>query len=197
MRLFKTLFGKSNKFKSDESDILSLVLRVTNQDSNGDRDINLSGAATLLLNINEHPFFTDINSSLKELEKELLIPTVGTPLRGFKSDMYNSCWIIFENTNNQKMVAEINSASSHIANLGLGNNMTAAIFKGTISKGTTRNQSFYWICNYRTSKFYPLALLGNEMRDNELEMEIGNLLASMRIPLEPHENWYSLSDIPI
>ena len=109
MRLFKTLFGKSNKFKSDESDILSLVLRVTNQDSNGDRDINLSGAATLLLNINEHPFFTDINSSLKELEKELLIPTVGTPLRGFKSDMYNSCWIIFENTNNQEMVAEINT----------------------------------------------------------------------------------------
>ena len=148
MRLFKTLFGKSNKLKSDESDILSLVLRVTNQDSNGDRDINLSGAATLLLDINKHPFFTDINSSLKELEKELLIPTVGTPLRGFKSDMYNSCWIIFENTNNQKMVAEINSASSHIANLGLGNNMTAAIFKGTISKGTTRNQSFYWICSH-------------------------------------------------
>ncbi len=192
MRLFKTLFGKSNKLKSDESDILSLVLRVTNQDSNGDRDINLSGAATLLLNINEHTFFTDINSSLKELEEELLIPTVGTPLRGFKSDMYNSFWIVFENSNNQKMVDDINSVSAHIANLGLGNNMTAAIFKGTI-----KNQSFYWICNYRTSKFYPLAPLGNEMRDNELEMEIGNLLASMGIPLEPHENWYSLSDIPI
>ena len=192
MRLFKTLFGKSNKLKSDESDILSLVLRVTNQDSNGDRDINLSGAATLLLDINKHPFFTDINSSLKELEEELLIPTVGTPLRGFKSDMYNSFWIVFENSNNQKMVDDINSVSAHIANLGLGNNMTAAIFKGTI-----KNQSFYWICNYRTSKFYPLAPLGNEMRDNELEMEIGNLLASMGIPLEPHENWYSLSDIPI
>ena len=192
MRLFKTLFGKSNKFKSDESDILSLVLRVTNQDSNGDRDINLSGAATLLLNINEHTFFTDINSSLKELEEELLIPTVGTPLRGFKSDMYNSFWIVFENSNNQKMVDDINSVSAHIANLGLGNNMTAAIFKGTI-----KNQLFYWICNYRTSKFYPLAPLGKEMRDNKLEIEIGNLLASMGIPLEPHENWYSLSDIPI
>ena len=192
MRLFKTLFGKSNKLKSDESDILSLVLRATNQDSNGDRDINLSGAATLLLNINEHTFFTDINSSLKELEEELLIPTVGTPLRGFKSDMYNSFWIVFENSNNQKMVDDINSVSAHIANLGLGNNMTAAIFKGTI-----KNQLFYWICNYRTSKFYPLAPLGKEMRDNKLEMEIGNLLASMGIPLEPHENWYSLSDIPI
>jgi hypothetical protein len=192
VRLFKTLFGKSNKLKSDESDILSLVLRVTNQDSNGDRDINLSGAATLLLNINEHTFFTDINSSLKELEKELLIPTVGTPLQGLKSDMYNSFWIVFENSNNQKMVDDINSVSAHIANLGLGNNMTAAIFKGTI-----KNQSFYWICNYRTSKFYPLAPLGKEMRDNKLEMEIGTLLASMGIPLEPHENWYSLSDIPI
>ena len=63
--------------------------------------------------------------------------------------------------------------------------MTAAIFKGTI-----KNQSFYWICNYRTSKFYPLTPLGKEMRDNKLEMEIGNLLASMGIPLEPHENWY-------
>jgi hypothetical protein len=192
VRLFKTLFGKSNKLKSDESDIVSLVLRVTNQYSNGDRDINLSGAATLLLNINEHTFFTDINSSLKELEKELLIPTVGTPLRGFKSDMYNSFWIVFENSNNQKMVDDINSVSAHIANLGLGNNMTAAIFKGTI-----KNQSFYWICNYRTSKFYPLAPLANDMRDNELEMEIGNLLVSTGIPLEPHENWYSLSDIPI
>ena len=90
------------------------------------------------------------------------------------------------------MVDDINSVSAHIANLGLGNNMTAAIFKGTI-----KNQLFYWICNYRTSKFYPLAPLGKEMRDNKLEMEIGNLLASMGIPLEPHENWYSLSDIPI
>ncbi len=90
------------------------------------------------------------------------------------------------------MVDDINSVSSHIANLGLGNNMTAAILKGTI-----KNQSFYWICNYRTSKFYPLAPLENDIRDNELEMKIGSLLASMGIPLEPHENWYSLSDIPI
>ena len=72
MRLFKTLFGKSNKLKSDESDILSLVLRVTNQDSNGDRDINLSGAATLLLNINEHTFFTDINS--REAQSSRVVP---------------------------------------------------------------------------------------------------------------------------
>jgi hypothetical protein len=192
VRLFRTLFKKSNRLGSDESDILSAILRITNQPAGGETDINLSGAATLLLNTNEHPFFTDINSSLKELEKELFISTIRTPLRGLKSDMYNSCWIIFENSNNQKMVDDINSVSSHIANLGLGNNMTAAIFKGTI-----RDQSFYWICNYRTSKFYPLAPLENSIRDNELEMKVGSLLASMGIPLEPHENWYSLSDIPI
>jgi hypothetical protein len=192
VRLFKTLFKNSNRFGSDESDILSAILRVTNQSAVGEKDINLSGAATLLLNTNEHPFFTDINTSLKELDKELFMSTIRTPLRGLKSDMYNSCWIIFENYNNQKMVDDINSVSSHIANLGLGNNMTAAIFKGTI-----KNQSFYWICNYRTSKFYPLSPLENDIRDNELEMKIGSLLASMGIPLEPHENWYSLSDIPI
>jgi len=192
VRLFRTLFKNSNRLGSDESDILSTILRVTNQSTGGEKDINLSGAATLLLNTNEHPFFTDINTSLKELDKELFVSTIRTPLRGLKSDMYNSCWIIFENYNNQKMVDDINSVSSHIANLGLGNNMTAAILKGTI-----KNQSFYWICNYRTSKFYPLAPLENDIRDNELEMKIGSLLASMGIPLEPHENWYSLSDIPI
>ena len=192
MRLFKTLFKKSNSLQSDESDILSAILRITNQDANAKRDINLLGTATLLLNTTEDPFFTDINSSLKELGKELFMSTLSTPLRGLKSDIYKSCWIIFENTNNQKMVADINSVSSYIANLGLGNNMTAAIFKATI-----KNQLFYWICNYRTSKFYPLAPLANDMRDNELEMEIGNLLVSVGIPLEPHENWYSLSDIPI
>ena len=192
MRLFRTLFKNSNRLGSDESDIFSAILRVTNQSTGGEKDINLSGAATLLLNTNEHPFFTDINTSLKELDKELFMSTIRTPLRGLKSDMYNSCWIIFENYNNQKMVDDINSVSSHIANLGLGNNMTAAIFKGTI-----KNQTFYWICNYRTSKFYPLAPLENDIRDNELEMKIGSLLASMGIPLEPHENWYSLSDIPI
>ncbi|PZC43944.1 MAG: hypothetical protein DK303_000150, partial [Chloroflexi bacterium] len=173
MRLFRTLFKNSNRLGSDESDILSTILRVTNQSTGGEKDINLSGAATLLLNTNEHPFFTDINTSLKELDKELFVSTIRTPLRGLKSDMYNSCWIIFENYNNQKMVDDINSVSSHIANLGLGNNMTAAILKGTI-----KNQSFYWICNYRTSKFYPLAPLENDIRDNELEMKIGSLLAS-------------------
>ena len=192
MRLFRTLFKKPNSPEPNESDILSTVLRITNGNTNGERDINLSGAATLLLNTNDHPFFTDINSSLKELDKEFFMSKIGTPLRGLKSDTYNSYWIIFENTNNQKMVDDINAISSHIANLGLGENMTAAVFKGTI-----RNQSFYCICNYRTSKFYPLAPLEHDMRDNELEMEIGDRLASIGIPLEPHENWYSLSGVPI
>ena len=102
MRLFKTLFKNSNRFGSDESDILSAILRVTNQSAVGEKDINLSGAATLLLNTNEHPFFTDINTSLKELDKELFMSTLSTSLRGLKSDIYKSCWIIFENTNNQK-----------------------------------------------------------------------------------------------
>ena len=73
MRLFKTLFKKSNSLQSDESDILSAILRITNQDANAKRDINLLGTATLLLNTTEHPFFTDINSSLKELDKELFM----------------------------------------------------------------------------------------------------------------------------
>ena len=192
MRLFRTLFKNPDSPESNESDILSTVLRITNRDTNGKKDINLSGEATLLLNANDHPFFTDIKSSLKELDKELFMSTMRTPLQGLKSETYNSCWIIFESTNNQKMVDDINAISSHIANLGLGENMTAAVFKGTI-----RNQSFYCICNYRTSKFYPLVPLGYDMRDNELEMEIGDRLASIGIPLEPHENWYSLSDVPI
>ena len=38
--------------------------------------------------------------------------------------------------------------------------------------------------------------IDNGSRDNDLELEFGEMSAALGVPTEPHENWYSLSDIP-
>tara|TARA_A100001037_G_C15093453_1_gene610267 strand:+ start:925 stop:1500 length:576 start_codon:yes stop_codon:yes gene_type:complete len=188
--LLKRIFGKKNKSTSDESDILSAILRVENPVSpKGTIKITLSAKSALLLNTNDDSFFQNVDASLKKIliEQQPITSKVTT----IESNEYNSCWVLFENTVTNKMIDDINSVSSKIANLGLSNNMTAAIFKGVVENNPT-----YWVCNYRTAKFYPLVPTENDIRDNDMEIKIGEVLALHGIPIEPHMNWYSLSDIP-
>lgn len=190
MGILKSIFGKPNNHKSDESDILSAILRLEIIDSSTSTEqISLVEKSALLLNTNESTFFENIDSSLKNIPVEQ--QPITSTVKSVKSDDYNSCWIVFENPTIQKMITDINSVSSYIASLGLGNNMTAAIFK-TLFK----NKSSYGVCNYRTARFYPLVPTDDGKRDNNMEMEIGDILSSKGIPLEPYSNWYSLSDIP-
>jgi hypothetical protein len=190
MGLLKSLFGRQSKSRTSESSILSTILRIENQNSlDSGKTVILEECAALLLNTTDHPFFEDIDSSLENSAKNLV--SLKSKLSGSKSEAFNSCWILFENTFKDKMVNDINSFSTHMADLGLADNMTAAIFKSVIG-----DQITYWICNYRTSKFYPMVPIDNGGRDNDLELEFGEMSASLGIPTEPHENWYSLSDIP-
>jgi len=188
--ILNSIFGNRNKFKSDESDILSTILNVENLAfPKSTEKITFSAKSALLLNTNDDPFFENIDASLEIIHPEQQPITSKTI--SIESGEYGSSWIVFENPVIQRMINDINSVSSHIANLGLGSTMTAAIFKGV-----AKNKPSYWVCNYRTAKFYPLVPTGNNQRDNNLEMEIGGLLSSKGIPVEPHANWYSLSDIP-
>ena len=190
MGLLKSIFGKRNNPKSDESDILSAIVKVENFDSrDGTEEIAISAKSALLLNKNDAPFFENVGASLKSIFPEQ--QPITSELTNIESKEYNSCWIVFENPVTQKMITDINSISSYIANLGLGSSMTAAIFKGAVN-----NKPAYWVCNYRTAKFYPLVPDDNNKRDNDMEITIGKILTSKGIPVEPYANWYSLSDIP-
>ena len=190
MGLLKSIFGKRNNPKSDESDILSTIVKIENFGSEtGTEKIAISAKSALLLNKNDAPFFENVGASLKSISPEQ--QPITSELTNIESKEYNSCWIVFENPVTQKMITDINSISSYIANLGLGSSMTAAIFKGAVN-----NKPAYWVCNYRTAKFYPLVPDDNNKRDNDMEITIGKILTSKGIPVEPYANWYSLSDIP-
>jgi len=187
--LLKNIFGRKSKAKSDESDILSAILRVEDLAFPDSTDkITVLSKSALLLNTNDDPFFKNTDASLKNILPEQ--QPITSEVANIESDEYDSCWIVFENPITQRMINDINSVSSHIANLGLGSTMTAAIFKGVV-----KNKPSYWVCNYRTAKFYPLVPDGDR-RDNEMEIKIGQIFTSKGIPVEPHANWYSLSDIP-
>ena len=190
MGLLKSIFGKRSNPKSDESDILSTIVKVENFDSATDTEkIAILGKSALLLNTNDAPFFENVNKSLINISPEP--QPITSEVTSIESDEYNSCWIVFDNPDTKKMITDINSISSHIANLGLGSSMTAAIFKGIV-----KDKLAYWVCNYRTAKFYPLVPDDNNKRDNDMEIKIGEILISKGIPVERHANWYSLSDIP-
>ena len=118
MGLLKALFGRQSKSKTSESSILSTILRIENQNSlDSGKTVILEECAALLLNTTDHPFFEDIDSSLENSAKNLV--SLKSKLSGSKSEAFNSCWILFENTFKDKMVNDINSFSTHMADLGL------------------------------------------------------------------------------
>ena len=192
MGFLKSIFGTSKNPKlisnDNETDILSSIFRLVSHPDTQTR-VSASSTAGLLLSPNEDIFFkttdTFVSKFIDQHEENSLIQG-----RCFKDD-HGTQWIIMNHPDFRNLIGIINELSKSISSEGLGSQMIAAVFKGDYN-----GENSYWICNYRTSKFYPFIPNGKNTRNYELEMELSSHFTQNGIPVEPPTNWYPLWNAP-
>ena len=156
--------------------------------------------AAILLSPDNREFFRDFRNTVIHLMDQIKNP----PQFKLESDDHGTKWIILEKAPFRDLVTAIDDISAAIWVQKTGDRMIAAIFKGTFEKEET-----YWICNYRTARFYPFIpekktgsneddsmAPASRGRNHEKEMALGQLFRSGGLPVETPENWFALWDAP-
>jgi len=114
--------------------------------------------AAILLSPNTDQFFNDLDLSAKNILREISNNTL--MISRTTADDHGTQWIVLKSEDFGALVKGIDHFSTSIADKGLGSQMIAAVFKGTIE-----NKDSYWICNYRTASYYPFVPIGKRERD--------------------------------
>ena len=187
MNLFKSFFGKS-KSNLDESNILLSILNLTKDTSHG-TSLHPSDTAAILLSPNDDIFFSEFSESTKNIFRSSS-NYINVKYRTHTDD-HGTMWIIFTCKQFKTLVSTIDYASAAIADQGLGDRMIAAIFKGSFE-----SHNSYWICNYRTSAFYPFIPQGDKIRFQESEIKLGNIFKKNGLRVEPQEKWFAIWEAP-
>ncbi|MBI50796.1 MAG: hypothetical protein CL781_05640 [Chloroflexi bacterium] len=187
LRFIASFFKSSNKNQSNVN-VLLTVLNITDEQSLTE-PFNTDDKSAILLNKNDHFFFDNISSLINESPGSNTL--TNSTIEIIEEDEHSAAWLIVKNSSFEDMVMSLDHISEFIFKSGLGEKMTAAVFKSQF-----RNNAAYLICNYRTARFYPFVPKENRTRHNELEIDIGDQLTALGIPVEPHSNWYALWDIP-
>ena len=183
-----SFFNFSNNHPSDQNVLLNILNLVKEENFNA--EVRPDNQAAILISPNDHNFFTDLTASMNERLNTINLSQ--STVEVIEKDKHGTAWTLIINNTFENLVADVDKISESIFSAGLGARMIAAVFKGQF-----RGSAVYWICNYRTAKFYPFIPTGNQTRDNQLEIDMGDIFIGMGIPIEPHSNWYALWDIPI
>ncbi len=184
MSLLRSILRSYKKKPKTPSEILLLVNRFANESS-----IEAGEEAAILLSPNTDQFFNDLDLSAKNILREISNNTL--MISRTTADDHGTQWIVLKSEDFGALVKGIDHFSTSIADKGLGSQMIAAVFKGTIE-----NKDSYWICNYRTASYYPFVPIGKRERDFDREIILSGIFKHHRMPVEPTENWYSLWDSP-
>jgi hypothetical protein len=120
--------------------------------------------------------------------------TKDSPLtwRTFK-DSFGYEWIILQAQEFANLVATVHMINLQLQDAGYGEQLLASVFQ--FQDGSGKN--VYWIYNYKRGTFYPFAPIGNQQRDNALELRL-NAIMSKELAIEQDiSKWYALWGIPL
>ena len=153
-------------------------------------DLKALSEAAIILSPNDDDFFRDLNNSTNRVIQEIEVSSRVTGRTA--TDDHGTRWIILTESDFISLVSLIDKFSMRISELNLGPRMIAAVFKGNF-----RGTKSYWICNYRTSRYYPFVPTGSNQRDYETETGIAEMFSFHGIPVESPQHWYPLWNAPL
>ncbi len=173
--------------KKNDGDILQTILKIENITINQKNNLpELSSA--ILLSPSDDAFFKTFSVSVNQITRK--IPNI-LKVTIIDTDEHGTKWVIFSSRSFQNLISITDEFSKTLAAQNLVDRIIAAIFKTNLSE-----QQCYWICNYKSSKFYPFVPQENQTRNHELEMTLGHTISKLGIPVEPPEKWYAIWDAP-
>jgi hypothetical protein len=109
-----------------------------------------------------------------------------------KSDEYGFDWVIVHDPDLEDLVTTVHTLASELTAKGFGAQLLAAAFKFDGGE-----HPVYWIYGFKRGTFWPFVPVGEQKRDNALELELKAKL-EQELPVEPDLTaWLALFDAPI
>jgi PspA associated protein B len=109
-----------------------------------------------------------------------------------KSDDFGFDWLIVHDPDLEDLVTCVHGLAAELTAQGFGGQLLAAMFK--FGGG---DHPVYWIYGFKRGAFWPFVPVGDQNRDNALELELKAKLED-ELPIEPDlTNWLALFDAPV
>jgi hypothetical protein len=109
-----------------------------------------------------------------------------------KSDEFGFDWIVVRDPDLEDVVATAHTLASELTAKGFGSQLLAAAFKFDGAE-----HPVYWIYGFKRGAFWPFVPVGENKRDNALELELKAKLEN-ELPIEQDlTRWLALFDAPL
>jgi hypothetical protein len=135
----------------------------------------------------------DFRSAFDDVDKliEAVAQSCGSTVDR-KSDEYGFDWMIIHDPDLEDLVTTVHALAGEMTAQGFGAQLLAAPFRFEGGE-----HPVYWIYGFKRGAFWPFVPIGDQKRDNALELELKAKLEG-ELPVEPDlTRWLALFDAPI
>ena len=188
MGIRDVLFGRKKLAEPKEDKVFALTTAAVTLDT--ELGLKTAGVAAVAFKPQSSGEF---RSAFDDVDKliEAVAQSCGSAVER-KSDEYGFDWLIVRDPDLEDLVTTVHALAGEMTAQGFGAQLLAATFR--FDGGA---HPVYWIYGFKRGAFWPFVPIGDQKRDNALELELKAKLEG-ELPIEQDlTRWLALFDAPI
>jgi hypothetical protein len=182
------LFGRRKLAEPKEDQLFALTTAAVTMET--ELGLKTAGAAAIAFKPQSSGEF---RSAFDDIDKlvDAVAQSSGSEIER-KSDEYGFDWIVVHDDDLEDLVGAAHTLASELTAQGFGSQLLAALFTFA-----GRDHPVYWIYGFKRGAFWPFVPVGDQKRDNALELELKAKLEK-ELPIEQDlTRWLALFDAPV
>lgn len=188
MGLRDVLFGRKKLAEPKEDKLFALTTAAVTLDT--ELNLKTAGIAAVAFKPQSSGEFRSAFDQVDQLVEAVAKQCGSTVER--KSDDFGFEWLVIHDPDLEDLVATVHTLASEMTAQGFGSQLLAGDFKFTGDDKTV-----YWIYGFKRGAFWPFVPIGDQKRDNTLELELKAKLED-ELPIEQDLTaWLALFDAPL
>jgi hypothetical protein len=188
MGIRDVLFGRKKLAEPKEDKVFALTTAAVTLDT--ELALKTAGVAAVAFKPQSSGEFRSVFDDVDKLI-EAVAQSCGSTVER-KSDEYGFDWMIVRDPDLEDLVTTVHALAGEMTAQGFGAQLLAAPFRFDGNANPV-----YWIYGFKRGAFWPFVPIGDQKRDNALELELKAKLEG-ELPIEPDlTRWLALFDAPI
>jgi hypothetical protein len=182
------LFGRKKLAEPKEDQLFALTTAAVTMET--ELGLKTAGAAAIAFKPQSSGEF---RSAFDDIDKlvDAVAQSSGSQVER-KSDEYGYDWIVVRDPDLEDLVGTAHTLAAELTAQGFGSQLLAALFKFEGGE-----HAVYWIYGFKRGAFWPFVPVGEQKRDNALELELKAKLEH-ELPIEQDlTRWLALFDAPV
>jgi hypothetical protein len=188
MGLRDVLFGRKKLAEPKEDQLFALTTAAVTMET--ELGLKSAGAAAIAFKPQSSGEF---RSAFDDIDKlvDAVAQSSGSQIER-RSDEYGYDWIVVRDPDLEDLVGAAHTLASELTAQGFGSQLLAALFRFDGGE-----HPVYWIYGFKRGAFWPFVPIGDQKRDNALELELKAKLEH-ELPIEQDlTRWLALFDAPV